>query len=108
MAVPTFGYAKQPLPIAARMLSGDKPKPRCHVPTVLELCTIADGCDDCRCGLRPNASDLGEPLAGLITSKDLLNLTIEPFHTGIELAEHVEELFEHRRKQIAESISLSV
>ena len=77
------------------------------MPTIPELRSITDSCDDGRRGLRSDAPDPGETLTGLITSKDPFNLTIEPLHTGIELAEHVEELFEDRRKEITEPITLS-
>jgi len=55
-------------------LAWDKPDPGGQVTTVLELRTIADGGDDRRGGLRADALNLGDALAGFVATEHRVNL----------------------------------
>jgi hypothetical protein len=108
VSVATFGNAEQPLPVAARMLPWHKTQPCRNMPTVLELRAITDGCDDGRRRFWAYAPDPRYSLAGFILPKDAFNFPIEPLYTGVELAKHVEELFQDRCEEFAKPITLGV
>src|SRR5580692_4123274 len=85
------------------MLARDQPQPGRQMTAVLEVGAIADRRDHRRRGLRSNATDLGDVLAGLTGLEDRRNLAIksldalidlqhESVQTGNNLANHLSQL----------------
>jgi hypothetical protein len=71
--------------IATRMLAWYKPQPGCQVSAVLEVGAVADRRYHCGRRLRPDSSDLGNPLTNLAGLEDRIDLSIESFDAFIDL-----------------------
>src|SRR5712672_783372 len=71
--------------IAARMLARYQPQPGCQVPAVLEVGSVADRRYHRGCRLRPDPSDLGDPLTNVAGLEDRANLSIESLDAIVDL-----------------------
>ncbi len=101
--VPALRDAHQHLAIAAGELPRDEADPGGERATVLELRAVADRGDDrCR-GLRPDALDPGDALAGLARAEHPVDLPVEQGDPAVEIADEIIELadrFAGQRRQL--------
>src|SRR5246127_3523550 len=84
------------------MLAWDKASPSGEMPPILELRTVANGGNDRGGGLRPNALNFRNSLAGLAFTKYPLDLLIKRRNPTIKVTKKIVELAErfsrHRRQ----------
>ena len=76
MLAPALGNAHRDAPVAAGILPRNETEPGGHMPTVLELSTIADSCDDRRSDLGTDALDRSDTLAGRISFEYGIDLVV--------------------------------
>src|ERR1700756_523394 len=90
------------LAITAGMLAWDKANPSGEMPPILELRTVANGGNDRGGGLRPNAFNFRNSLAGLALPKYPFDLLIKRPNPTIKVTKKIIELAErfsrHRRQ----------
>src|ERR1700756_917654 len=93
------------------MLAWDKASPSGEMPPILELRTVANGGNDRGGGLRPNALNFRNSLAGLAFTKYPLDLLIKRRNPTIKVTKKIVELAErfsrHRRSSFFKSEMIS-
>ena len=85
MLTASLADAKQYTPIPAGMLSRHKPHPCRQVPAILEVGSIPNSGNDCRCSLWADTTYLGDTLANVALAEDGFDLLIEVSDLFVEL-----------------------
>ena len=85
MLTASLADAKQYTPIPAGMLSRHKAHPCRQVPAILEVCSIPNSGNDCRCSLWADTTYLGDTLANVALAEDGFDLLIEVSDLFVEL-----------------------
>src|SRR3954452_2028386 len=86
MLAPALRCAHKKRAVTTGELPWNETHPGSQVPSVLELRTIADCGDDCRCGLRANALDFGNALTRFAVEKDPFDFLVEDCDSSIEVS----------------------
>lgn len=85
MLTASLADTKQYASIAAGMLSRHKAHPCRQVPAILEVGSITNSGNDCRCSLWADATDIGDALADLALAEDGFDLLVEVSDLFIDL-----------------------
>src|SRR5690606_8551651 len=85
MLTASLANAKQYPAIAAGMLSRHKPHPCRQVPAILEVGSITNSGNDCRCSLWADATYLGDTLANVALTENGFDLLVEVSDLFIDL-----------------------
>jgi hypothetical protein len=80
-----FGDTHHHGAIATRMLARHQPEPGCQVAAVLEVGAVTDRRYHGGRRLRPDPSDLGDPLTNVAGLEDRANLSIESLDAIVDL-----------------------
>ncbi len=91
MLVPTLGDAHQHPTVTARVLTWHKTDPGSEMTAVLELGPVADCSHDRRGGLRSDAFDRRDALAGLALAEHPIDLPVERDYPAVQVSEEIVE-----------------
>lgn len=85
MLTASLANAKQCPAVAAGMLSRHKPHPCRQVPAILEIASITNSGNDCRCSFWADATYPRDTLANVALAEDGFDLLIEVSDLFVEL-----------------------